>query len=319
MLGKFMHNSFEIQKTSFGTIIDYERGYGLNAQGLIQEDDWQDLLNKKMNSITKNNKDLTRNDLNTIFANNSNSYVMKNLAQNIENLRDLNGNIIDFNALSFSWQNLIISFLQEPLEQTLSYGTKAFLNNIKIDTNNNELYIQADIHTIDGQVLSAAAEFSSKPIDTQKYQYSIFEHTKQNQIHKFSFLSSKILNTQARKELIDNIKNASTKELENFEENIEIAIFPNAIENALVKFSLYENSELKLNYNKALENTKMPTKHEKTDTKTLSLLNIFWTNIRADLEKFKDFNNIKINEKTLFQSKKIKNHSMLLKNWLKII
>ena len=320
-----MHNYFEIEKNSFGTTINYERGYGLNASGWFSdEDDWQEVLNRTINSVNqKSSTEFSKDDLSAVFAQNSDSYVMKNLTQSLENLKDLNGNAINFNDLNPSQQYLVFSFLQEPLELTQIYGTRAYLSDIKIDINNDEFYIEANIYTIDGQTLSAAAKFETRQMDTQKYQYGFgFENLpNQSQIHRFSFVSAKNLSTDERKQMIESIKSANPKDLDEFEANIEISMYPNDfMENGLKSYA-YENFNLELDYEKAIENAQALPKEEEnkevSNSSSSSLLSLYWTKFQADLGKLKDFNSTKINaENSIIKQK---DSTMLLKSLLKVI
>lgn len=320
-----MHNYFEIEKNSFGTTINYERGYGFNGRSLSEEDDWQEVLNRTINSVNqKSSTEFSKDDLSAVFAQNSDSYVMKNFTQSLENLKDLNGNAINFNDLNPSQQYLVFSFLQEPLELTQIYGTRAYLSDIKIDINNDELYIEANIHTIDGQTLSTAAKFETMQMDTQKYQYGFgFENLpNQNQIHRFSFVSAKNLSTDERKQMIESIKSANLKDLDEFEANIEISMYPNDfMENGLKSYA-YENFNLELDYEKAIQNAQALPKEEEenkevSNSSSTSLLSLYWTKFQADLGKLKDFNSTKINaENSIIKQK---DSTMLLKSLLKVI
>lgn len=320
-----MHNYFEIEKNSFGTTINYERGCGFNGRSLSEEYDWLEILNRTINGVNqKFNTEFSKDDLGAVFAQNSDSYVMKNLTQSLENLKDLNSNAINFNDLNPSQQYLVFSFLQEPLELTQIYGTRAYLSDIKIDINNDELYIEANIHTIDGQTLSAAAKFETMQMDTQKYQYGFgFENLpNQNQIHRFSFVSAKNLSTDERKQMIESIKSANPKDLDDFEGNVEISMYPNDfMENGLKSYA-YENFNLELDYEKAIQNAQALPKEEEenkevSNSSSSSLLSLYWTKFQADLGKLKDFNSTKINaENSIIKQK---DSTMLLKSLLKVI
>lgn len=198
-----------------------------------------------------------------------------------------------------------------------------YINIYKSYINNDELYIEANIHTIDGQTLSAAAKFETRQMDTQKYQYGFgFENLpNQSQIHRFSFVSAKNLSTDERKQMIESIKSANLKDLDEFEANIEISMYPNDfMENGLKSYA-YENFNLELDYEKAIENAKALPKEEEnkevSNSSSSSLLSLYWTKFQADLGKLKDFNSTKINaENSIIKQK---DSTMLLKSLLKVI
>ncbi|TKX30632.1 hypothetical protein [Campylobacter aviculae] len=317
-----MYNEIGIDKNTSNTSIIYNRGYYTGCD----KDIWESELNKTINDVIQkeNSKEFSKDDLSNVFAENSNNYVMDNIAKYITNLKDLDGNSVDFNSLSSDQQYYILFFINKPLENVLNYGTQAYLSDIKINTNENDFYIEANIHTIDGQVFSAASKFSKMQVDIPKYDYGIFvENANPNQVHEFSFVSPKNLSTDERREMLEKIKNSDLKDLKDFEGNVEIKLISdNVTGGGFMELNLFETYNLKLDYEKAIVNAKSLLKDEnssnkKSDEFSNSLLVLFWNNIRINLEKFKDFNLTKINQENVFI--KQKNEDELLKSLLKNI
>lgn len=289
-----MISGFQIQSNSSNDIIiNYERGDKF-CNGLYSDTHskiWEETLNEKFEQIVENkeNKNISKDNFFEIYSENDNNYVGNEITKYINNIKDLNGNKIDFNSLNSKQQSLIISFLRMPLEQTDIYGTRAKLSDIKIDLNNG-LYIEANLHTIDGKTLSMGAEFSMQTMDENKYgSYGFLEHN-DSQMYKFSFVSDKNLSTIERKNLLTNIKNADIKTLSNFKEDIDISLYfdNDGTEGGFSNFNIYGHSNFELNIQQAIQNIKnLPKKEDKKESSNLILINIYWDNVRKDLENLK--------------------------------
>ena len=288
-----MLNNFQVKNTYSGIIVNYNRNKEF-CGGIFHDDsEWQRLMDDKFNKLSENKiyEGINKNDFLSIYAENSNNYISKELIKYINNIKDLNGNKIDFNSLNAIQQSLIISFLKEPLEQTKIYGTKVKLSDINIDLDNDKMYLEANLNTIDGNILSYGAEFSQQQMNKEKYNYGFLEH-QDSKIYKFSFTSNEKLNTNERKKLIENIRNADENILNNFKENVNVAILlsdENSIENGFAEFSFYSNSNLELHIQKATENIKNTAREENkenNETSNFILLNIYWDKLRKNFENF---------------------------------
>ncbi|HEB9288070.1 TPA: hypothetical protein RZK16_001730 [Campylobacter coli] len=312
-----MLSSFQVSNTPFGAIINYERNKEFCGGIYNDGSKWQEVLDDKFNQLSKdeNHKNINKNDFLNIYNDNNSNYVSNEITKYINNIKDLNGNKIDFNSLNSKQQSLIISFLRTPLEQTNIYGTRAKLSDIKIDlNNNNELYIEANLHTIDGKTLSMGAEFSMQAMNENKYgSYGFLEHNG-SQIYKFSFASEENLSTSERKNLLTNIRNTDIKTLDNFKENIDISLcFDNdGAEGGFTSFYMYSKSNFELDIQKANENIKnLPKEENEKEFSNFILVNIYWNKIRKDLENLKT--TLKNKQEDLF----IKNSTSPLKDILK--
>lgn len=312
-----MLSSFQVNNTPFGAVIDYQRDKEYCGGIYNDGSKWQEILDDKFNQFSKdeNHKNIDKNDFLNIYSDNSSNYVSNEITKYINNIKDLNGNKIDFNSLDSKQQSLIISFLRTPLEQTNIYGTRAKLSDIKIDLNdNNELYIEANLRTIDGKTLSMGAEFSMQTMNENKYgSYGFLEHN-DSQIYKFSFISDKNLSTSERKNLLTNIKNADIKTLSDFKEDIDISIYfdNDGTEGKFTSFSIYDKSNFELDIQKAHENVKnLPKEENEKESSNFILVNIYWSIVRKDLENFKT--TLKNKQENLF----IKNSMSPLKDILK--
>ncbi|EAH9506229.1 hypothetical protein EYI55_09490, partial [Campylobacter coli] len=277
-----MLSSFQVSNTPFGAIINYERNKEFCGGIYNDGSKWQEILDDKFNQLSKdeNHKNINKNDFLNIYNDNNSNYVSNEITKYINNIKDLNGNKIDFNSLNSKQQSLIISFLRTPLEQTNIYGTRAKLSDIKIDlNNNNELYIEANFHTIDGKTLSMGAEFSMQAMNENKYgSYGFLEHNG-SQIYKFSFASEENLSTSERKNLLTNIRNTDIKTLDNFKENIDISLcFDNdGAEGGFTSFYMYSKSNFELDIQKANENIKnLPKEENEKEFSNFILVNIYW-------------------------------------------
>ncbi|TKX30733.1 hypothetical protein [Campylobacter aviculae] len=295
----------------------YERGELITSGWGQSTEDWQKILDKEIETILlkDENKNLKKDELEMLFCDNSDDYVKKELSKYLENIKDLDGNAIDFNSLSKKEQGFIIEFLKQPLEDVNIYCKGAYISDIKIDLNDT-FYIQADIHTIDGKNLSSAANFISKnKLDYKKYDPLDFMDFDRD--YKFLFTTEKNLSTEERKDFLNKIQNSDFKDLENLDAFINIALFQVLDDGTTSSFPAYFNNNLKLDYAKATENVKKLEKDKKNTTNSSdpTLLKILWNNIKADLEKLKDFNKLKLEEESTFMQQK--DHSTLLKNLLK--
>ncbi|TKX29161.1 hypothetical protein [Campylobacter estrildidarum] len=252
-----------------------------------------------------------------LFCDNSDDYVKNELSKYLKNIKDLNGNTIDFNSLSKKEQGFIIEFLKQPLEDVNVYCKGAYISDIKIDSSDT-FYIQADIHTIDGKNLSSAANFIPKnKLDYKKYDLLNFEDFDRD--YKFLFTTEKNLSTEERKDFLNKIQNSDFKDLENLDAFVNISLFQVSDDGTASSFfPTYFKNNLKLDYAKAAENVKKLDKDKKgtTNSSDPTLLKILWNNIKADLEKLKDFNKLKLEEESAFMQQN-KDHSTLLKDLLK--
>ncbi len=300
--------------------IYYERD-GFDSSGWGQDvESWQEVLNKEVEKVLLNdeNKNLNKDDLKVLFSDNSITYVKKELTKYLQNIKDLNGNAVDFSTLNKKQQCFIMEFLKQPLEDVNVYCKGAYISDIKIDISDT-FYIQADIHTIDGKSLSSAANFIPKDhLDYKKFDFLNFEDFDRD--YKFLFTTEEKLSIEERKEFLNKIQNSNFnndfKDLENLNAFITISfLYVNNDDKS--DFPIYYNSNLKLDYAKAAENIKHLAQDKKSSEKSdnSSLVKILWENIKADFEKLKDFNKLKSEEENIFMQQK--DDSMLLKSLLK--
>lgn len=296
--------------------IYYERD-GFDSSGWGQDTEtWQEVLNEEAEKVLLNdeNKNLNKDDLKVLFTDNLNTYVKEELTICLQNIKDLNGNAVDFSTLNKKQQCFIMEFLKQPLEDINVYCKGAYIDDIKIDISDT-FYIQADIHTIDGKNLSSAANFIPKDhLDYKKFDLVDFEDFDRD--YKFLFTTEEKLSTEERKEFLNKIQNSDFEDLESLNAFITISfLYVNGDDKS--GFPIYYNSNLKLDYAKATQNVKHLAQDKKSSEKSdnSSLVKILWENIKADFEKLKDFNKLKSEEENIFIQQK--DDSMLLKSLLK--
>lgn len=322
-----MINNFELNKTTFGTMIDYKRGKDCDVYSQ-DEQAWQQTLSEKFDTMLENQNDteLSKANLEQIFSENSTNYIMAELSKYLSSLKDINGNDIDFNSLDTKQQKRIVEFLQKPLEDTYIYGTRASLSDIKIDISNDDnLYIEANIHTIDGQILSTATQFiPANSLNTSLEEDGFIKRFEGDDTdYSFSFTTSQNLSIDEKKALLRKIQGANFKdynqsdEFNDFDGNIEIGVF---FGDSGSRFPQVQISNLKLNLETAAQNVKNIPKEdaeEKNDTKISyesTLLKILWDKIKSEM---KDFDLIKTQqENKLLNQQNIKNPEGLLKSLL---
>lgn len=257
------------------------------------ESEWQSTLKNSLQ--TTNETQISSETINQIFAPNSDLYINTQIANALSSLKDTSGKQVDFNALNSKQQNFILSFLTRAFNAYDTYGTMAKLDDIQIQPNGQNFYIQANIHTIDGQVFSSAAQFSPKTANyVEKYDNALFGNFADfDRDYKISFSKAGILSTSERMALLDKIENTPTQQLDEFDGEIEIAFYSlsSLLNSALINndrqtysgISLYEVSNIKLDLTKASEALKTLSKDEQKENSNQSLLDIFWEKFKSEL------------------------------------
>lgn len=295
-------SGFTLQKGMLGTSLSYERGELIGGV-LRPEDEWQEILNERFDTILeeKGNEGISKEDLAQIFAENSSSYISSKLSEYLSNLKDLSGNDIDFNSLDLHHQQQIVEFLTESLEKTDIYGTRASLSDVRVDLNGSSSYIEANLHTIDGKTLNIAAKF----IPQELTDYGVQIVGEENQYFrgdaKIVFASEESLNTNQKKAFLEKIQNSPDIEkiFADFNGYIGVSLCGSSASNDGLVYSgrvLYQVSNLELNLAQAKENVKnIPKEEEQSKGNTLkfTLINMLWSNIRAEIENFNDLYKLK--------------------------
>lgn len=227
-----------------------------------------------------------------VFALNSGFYINQQVANALANLKDTNGNQVDFNSLDSRQQSYIISFISRPLQATGVFGTRASISDVQIDLSQG-FYVQANIHTIDGQVFSSAAKYAPKSAEyVEKYDTacSKIPLADFDRYYKISFSKAGNLSTDERVKLLDEIENSNLRDLDDFEGDIEITFYSYADFGASEKiygggFPLYTSTNIKLDINKASEALKNLPKDEELEfeTATKTFLDNFWDKFKAQI------------------------------------
>lgn len=242
-----------------------------------------------------NDPQISSEMMSQIFAPNSDLYINTQISNALTKLKDTNGKQVDFNALNSKQQNFVLSFLTHAFDAYDTYGTMAKLDDIQIQPNGQNFYIQANIHTIDGQVFSSAAQFSPKTANyTEKYDNALFGNFADfDRDYKISFSKAGILSTSERMALLNEIENATPQQLDEFDGEVEIAFYAasSLLNSALINndrqaysgVSLYEVSNIKLNLTKASETLKTLPKDEQKENSNQSLLDVFWDKFKSEL------------------------------------
>lgn len=255
---------------------------------------YSDYLDYQFAKILKkqNTNEISRESFDEVFAKNSNFYVSKQIANALANLKDTNGNQVDFNNLSSDEQALVILFLTGPFESYAHYGTRASISDVQIDLSQG-FYVQANIHTIDGQVFSSAAKYAPKSAEyVEKYDTacSKIPLADFDRYYKISFSKAGNLSTDERVRLLDEIENSNLRDLDDFEGDIEITFYSYADFGASEKiygggFPLYTSTNIKLDINKASEALKNLPKDEELEfeTVTKTFLDNFWDKFKAQI------------------------------------
>ena len=272
-----------------------------------------------------------------IFAPNSELYINTQISNALASLKDTSGKQVDFNALNSKQQNFILSFLTRAFDAYEIYGTRARLDDIQIQPNEQDFYIQANIHTIDGQVFSSAAKFSPKTADYVARYDSLFGNFPNfDRDYKISFSKAGILSTSERMALLNEIENTPNEQLDEFDGDIEIAFYaPSSLLNSSLAnndrqaysgVSLYASSNIKLDFDKASEALKTLSKDEQQDSNAQSLLDMFWDKFKSELyfsiiqfkqkQKLENLSNSQNQTNTLFKAllNGVSNDENLLKN-----
>ncbi|TKX29052.1 hypothetical protein CQA38_05685 [Campylobacter sp. MIT 12-5580] len=316
-----MLSTFTLNKESFKSSLSYERE---DVYSTSQE--WKQTLNKQFDTMLKKeeNKEISKEDLSQIFAENNNSYISSKLNEYLSKIKDLNGNDIDFSSLDIQHQQQIIEFLKEPLENTKAYGTRANLSDIKVDLSGSSLYIEANLHTIDGKTLSIGAKFMPQELTDYKAYCGNDELIVGDRVDtKILFVSQERLNTSQKKDLLEKIQNQGIdieKNFADFKGYIGISLcgsFDNPNNNSLLyqEHLLYRVSNVELNLNQAKENIKNLPKEEnesKSDTLKLTFKNIIWNNIKSELSNFNDLYKLKIESEFIKENSTIQPLKTLL-------
>ena len=243
-----------------------------------------------------NDPQISNETMSQIFAPNSELYINTQIANALSSLKDTSGKQVNFNALSSKQQNFILSFLTRAFDAYETYGTRARVDDIQIQPNGQDFYIQANIYTIDGQVFSSAAKFLPKTADyIEKYdKFFVGNFPNFDRDYKIAFSKAGILSTSERMALLNEIENTPSEQLSEFDGDIEIAFYaPSSLLNSSLinndrqvysGVSLYANSNIKIDFTKASETLKILSKNEpQQDSKTQSLLDIFWDKFQSEL------------------------------------
>lgn len=209
-----------------------------------------------------------------VFAQNSQTYIMEQIANATSNIKDINGNKLDFNSLDMKQQAFLVAWLAEPLRASSVYGTKAKISEVQINATSQDFYLQFNIHTIDGQIFSAGnkASFESDEFDVGD---------------DLSFVKAGNLSTSERMIFLDKLKNFKPNDIEGFEGMIYIGSCWFESKDSGIEVSSmpkYEFVNIQLDLDKALEAVKNMPEDEPLKAETQGLLNMFWVKFKAEIE-----------------------------------
>lgn len=270
------NTAFRVQRNPF-VLVNNERYIDNEFQNLLQ--------NTSQMQISKE-------DIKQIFTENDELYINTQIATALTKLKDTSGKQVDFNTLNAKQQGFVLSFLTRAFDEYTTYGTMAKLDDIRIEPNKQDFYIQANIYTIDGQVFSSAAKFSPKTAAyVEKYDkefIAVGDFADFDRDYKISFSKAGILSTNERKTLLNEIESAPTAQLNDFDGDIEIAFYAfsqqaDANTQEYSGVSLYKVSNIKLDLVKANEVLKNLAKNEQKDNQTQSFLDMFWDKFKSEL------------------------------------
>ena len=245
-----------------------------------------------------------------VFALNSGFYINQQVANALANLKDTNGNQVDFNSLDSRQQSYIISFISRPLQATGVFGTRASISDVQIDLSQG-FYVQANIHTIDGQVFSSAAKYAPKSAEyVEKYDTAAYvgEYANNKECgklsdfdrdYKFYFARAGNLSTDERMALLSEVENLNTLDFGNFEGLVDVSCISfynhnglaTSSEDSLFNTQVANNINgkigvgIKLDINKASEALKNLPKDEELEfeTVTKTFLDNFWDKFKAQI------------------------------------
>lgn len=209
-----------------------------------------------------------------VFTQNSQTYIMEQIACATSNIKDINGNKIDFNSLDMKQQAFLVCWLAEPLRASSVYGTKAQISEVRINATSQDFYLQFNIHTIDGQIFSAGNKATFKSDE-----FGVGDD--------LSFVKAGNLSTSERMIFLDKLKDFEPNDTEDFEGMIYIgSCWFESKDSGLELSSVpkYEFVNIQLDLDKALEVVKNMPEDEPLKAKTQGLLDMFWAKFKAEIE-----------------------------------
>lgn len=270
-------------RTGFGTTFSIEENpFVFRDSKEFIDSEFQRLLEKN------EGMQVDRELFDKIFAENSQNHIAQQITTALNELKDTQGGKIDFSALDTKKQGFVLSFLMKAFDDYAVYGTKAQISEVQINATSQYFYIQANIHTIDGQFFSTAAKFAPKTDEyVKKYDKIGFVggFDDGDRDYKIYFAKAGNLGTSERISLLNEIENSRIEDLEGFEGDIEIAFHSfSGDKKAYGGVVLYCVTNIKLDLEKALEVVKNMPENEPLKAKNQSLLDIFWAKFKAEIE-----------------------------------
>lgn len=228
----------------------------------------------KFEDLLYQGKSQTQSKSDKVFAQNSQTYIMEQIANATSNIKDINGNKVDFNSLNMKQQSFLVGWLAEPLRANSVYGTKAQISEVRINATSQDFYLQFNIHTIDGQIFSAGNKATFKSDE-----FGIGDD--------LSFVKVGNLSTSERMIFLDKLKDFEPNDMEGFEGMICIGScwFENK-DGGMEVYSMpkYEFVNIQLDLEKALEVVKNMPEDEPLKAENQGLLDMFWAKFKAEIE-----------------------------------